>query len=112
MISLDPKEEKMKDLQDRVNKIRSKRGFTMDPLKIFTLLNEEIGEVATELKKGWSPNYDGLNIEKLKEELADVQVCLCALANQYGINLEEAVEEKFVKKDSKRTWKTMEGKNL
>lgn len=98
----------MKELQQKVKKIRSERGFTMDPLKIFTLLNEEIGEVAKELKKGWSRNYDGLDRDKLTEELADVQVCLCALANQYEINLEEAVEEKFVKKDAKRTWKTME----
>lgn len=101
----------MRDLQKRVHFIRTERGFTMDPLKIFTLLNEEIGEVAAELKKRWSINYDGLDKSKLKEELADVQVCLCALANQYGIDLEEAVEEKFVKADSKRVWRTMDVKN-
>jgi len=78
----------------------------MDPLKIFILLNEEIGEVAQELKKSWSKNYDGLDPVKLEEELADVQVCLCAFANQFNIDLEEAVEKKFVKADSKREWKT------
>ena len=78
-------------MEKEIHLIRKERGFTMEPLKIFTLLNEEIGEVASELKKQWSKNYDDLSIEKLSEELADVQVCLCALANQYEINLESAV---------------------
>jgi NTP pyrophosphatase (non-canonical NTP hydrolase) len=48
----------LQELQNLVGRIRQERGFTMDPLRIFTLLNEEIGEVARELKRTWSLNYD------------------------------------------------------
>ena len=96
----------MEDLQTKIHKIRKERGFTMEPLKIFTLLNEEIGEVAAELKRQWSKNYEGFSVEKLAEEIADVQVCLCALANQYNIDIETAVNKKFVDSDSERIWKT------
>jgi len=101
----------MKRLQEQIHRIREERGFTMDPHKIFILLSEEIGEVATELKKGWSKNYDDSDPNKLAEELADVQVCLFAIANQYDINLEDAVKKKFFDKDSKRTWKTAPSPN-
>lgn len=96
----------MKELQKVVHKIREDRGFTMDPIRIFTLLNEEVGEVAKELKKTWSVNYDGLEKEKLADELADVQVLLFALATQFDIDLKMAVEKKFVEADSKRVWKS------
>lgn len=96
----------MKDLQMKVNKIRVERGFTMDPIRIFTLLNEEIGEVAKELKKTWSVNYDGLEKDKLADELADVQVLLFALATNFDIDLKTAVEKKFIESDSKRVWKS------
>jgi len=39
------------ELQKMIHKKREDRGFVMEPIKIFTLLTEEIGEVATELKK-------------------------------------------------------------
>jgi len=78
----------------------------MDPLKIFIHLNEETGEIAKELKKTWSKNYEAFDRVKLAAELADVQVCICALANQFDIDIESAVEEKFIKADGKRKWKT------
>lgn len=96
----------MKVLQREVNEIRGLRGFTMEPLKIFILLNEEIGEVAAELKRTWSKNYDSFSIDRLAEEIADVQVCLFALAEQFNIDIEQAVSDKFIDKDSKRAWKS------
>lgn len=98
----------LQELQRLVNKVRQERGFTMDPLKIFVLLNEEVGEVATELKRTWSPNYEAFSKQDLEDELADVLVCLLALANQFEINLEEVLIEKFVDKDSRREWKSAE----
>jgi len=94
------------ELQNLVAQIRKERGFTMEPTRIFTLLNEEIGEVAKELKRTWSPNYDSFSKENLKEELADVLVCLLALANQFEINLEQALIDKLIAKDSQREWKS------
>lgn len=37
----------MNMLQREVNEIRKSRRFTMEPLKIFTMLSEEVGEVAS-----------------------------------------------------------------
>lgn len=98
----------LKEVQSLVHQIRRERGFTMEPLQIFTLLNEEIGEVANELKKTWSKNYDRFCKEKLADEMADVLVCLMALANQYEIDLESAVQSKFVQRDNQRQWRSAE----
>ena len=94
------------ELQALVHEVRQARGFTMEPLKIFALLNEEVGEVATELKRTWSPNYAGFSQEALADELADVLVCLLALANQFEIDLEQTLVDKLVNKDSHREWKS------
>jgi NTP pyrophosphatase (non-canonical NTP hydrolase) len=96
----------LQELQTLVHEVRQARGFTMEPLQIFALLNEEIGEVATELKRTWSPNYDGFTKDALADEMADVLVCLLALANQFDIDLEQALVTKLVKKDSRREWKS------
>ncbi|MGH9194594.1 MAG: MazG nucleotide pyrophosphohydrolase domain-containing protein [Acidimicrobiia bacterium] len=91
-------------LQQAIAEVRSQRGFTNDPLRIFTLLNEEIGEVAGELKKSWSPNYGPPDTAKLAEELVDCLVALCALASSKDIDLEAGLEEKFFGKGTNRKW--------
>jgi NTP pyrophosphatase (non-canonical NTP hydrolase) len=96
----------LQELQALVHQVRQSRGFTMEPLKIFALLNEEVGEVAAELKRTWSPNYDGFNQDALADELADVLVCLLALANQFDLDVEQALVGKLVEKDSRREWKS------
>ena len=40
----------LKDLQALVAKTRSERGFMRDPVRMYALLNEEIGEIGGELK--------------------------------------------------------------
>ncbi len=92
------------DLQALVGAVRQARGFTMDPLQIFALLNEEVGEVAAELKCTWSPNYSDFSKESLAEEVADALVCLLALANQFEIDVEQALVGKLVEKDGERVW--------
>lgn len=92
------------DLQREIDAIRSERGFTKDPLRVYALLNEEIGEVAHELKKAWSPNYGAQRHEQLADELADCFVALCALASAHSIDLSAAVERKFFAKDGQRVW--------
>jgi len=78
----------------------------MDPLRIFVLLDEEVGEVARELKRTWSPNYEAFSKQDLEDEIADVLVCLLALANQFEINVESALARKLLDKDSQRSWKS------
>ena len=79
------------DLQKRIADERGKRGFVTDPVKLAVLLSEEIGEIASELKRLWSINYDEFRADRLKEEVADTFVILVALANQFDIDIEEAV---------------------
>ena len=79
------------DLQKRIADERGKRGFVTDPVKLAVLLSEEIGEIASELKRLWSINYDEFRAGRLKEEVADTFVILVALANQFDIDIEEAV---------------------
>ena len=96
----------MNSLQRRIVEKRAERGFTTEPLEVFTLLQEEVGEIAGELKKTWSPNYDAFDPEKLGEEIADCLGLLAALADRFGIDLEEALERKFFEKDSGREWRS------
>lgn len=98
------------ELQSLVAEIRKQRGFTMDPMRIFALLNEEIGEVARELKRTWLANYDPFSKADLEEEIADVLVCLLALANQFEIDVEQALMDKLIARDGERDWKSAEMK--
>ena len=56
------------------------------------------------MKKTWWPNYDGFDLERLAPELADAFVLLSALASEAGIDLADAVEQKFFTDDAARTW--------
>lgn len=71
------------------------------------ILTEEVGELARVIaRKYGEQSYKGdeKNL-KLDEEIADVLFVLICIANQTGINLQEALEkniEKKTKRDSKR----------
>ena len=92
------------ELQSLIARVRKERGFTTDPLQIYTLLNEEIGEIGGELKKIWSPNYDAFDASRLADELADSIVLLCALASEFNVDVESAIRSKFVDSDAQRRW--------
>lgn len=73
----------------------------------------EAGEVASATKKymrtleGWKVaniTKEEL-IEKLKDELADVKVCLDMIANYYNLDLEILVRDKLTKTIKKFGWK-------
>jgi NTP pyrophosphatase (non-canonical NTP hydrolase) len=67
---------------------------------------EEVGEIAGELKRLWSKNYDPFDASRLAEEIVDVFCLLSALAHEFDIDLEQAVRKKFFEADGQRTWKT------
>ena len=94
------------DLQKAISRTRADRGFVTDPVKLHVLLSEEIGEIASEIKRLWSKNYDDFSRDRLKEEIADVLVLLAALAAEFDIDIEQAVVEKFFQKDGTREWKS------
>ena len=94
------------ELTQQIVSKRSERGFVTDPLKIHILLTEEVGEIAGEIKKIWSKNYSAFERGKLSEEIADVFCLLAALANEFEVDIEQAVESKFFKADYSRCWRT------
>lgn len=71
---------------------------------MLTLLVEEVGEVASELKKTWSRNYPDMATQDLADELADVFVLVSALASAHDIDLGAAVADKFIEADGRRHW--------
>lgn len=93
-------------LQAAVVAERMRRGFTTKPERLVLLMTEELGEVAREVKRGWSVNYDGLDTGRLANEVSDVFVLLLALAATFDIDVEEAVDRKFFGLDSARTWRS------
>ena len=107
----------LKELQTLVAKVRRERGFTTDPIRIYALLNEEIGEIGGELKKTWSPNYDSFDSSRLADELADSMVLLCALASEFKVDLETAIRSKLSRRScdtspTMRVWRSWWGMRL
>ncbi len=94
------------DLQKAISETRAERGFVTDPVKIHLLLSEEVGEIASALKRLWSVNYGAFKRDHLQEEIADAFVLLAALATQFDIDMEEALVDKFFRKDGVREWKS------
>ena len=98
----------LSQLQAEIVAERDARGFTTDSVRLVALLVEEIGEVAREVKKTWSPNYESFAPERLADELADVLVLVCALADEHDVDLELSVRQKFFERDALRNWKSSE----
>jgi NTP pyrophosphatase (non-canonical NTP hydrolase) len=96
----------IRQLQDKIVAKRAERGFVTDPVKLCVLLTEEVGELASEIKKTWSANYAGTTKEKISEECADVFCVLVAIAQAFDVDIEEAVTDKFFSKDDERKWAT------
>jgi NTP pyrophosphatase (non-canonical NTP hydrolase) len=95
----------LKNLQAKVAALRKERGFTQDPERVLLLLVEEVGEVAQQLKRTWSPNYDSFTKNAIAEELADVLFVLLGLAELLDVDLAEAMKKKTVQ-DGERKWKS------
>jgi NTP pyrophosphatase (non-canonical NTP hydrolase) len=84
------------ELQSYVSDMEVARGFAVeDALRKGLLLAEEVGEVLKALRKlsGGGIANDSKPLD-LADELADVVIVLCAIANRYEIDLEFAVRRK------------------
>lgn len=70
------------------------------PLTNMAILTEEVGEVARIMAREYGDQSfkPGENADKLADELADVMWVVMAIANQCGINLEEAFRSNLLKK--------------
>lgn len=88
-------------LQEHVMAFCADHGWDKKPItEVFLLLNEEIGEVAKEIRK----NQSGVdNKHEIAMELADVLNYLLEIASRYGVDLEQAYREKH-RHNSDREW--------
>lgn len=96
----------LKNLQVYVNELEHERGFIdQTVLEKCLLLGEEVGELFKAIRKSENISTDkNSTIFHVGEELADVLIYLCAIANRYDIDLEDAFRKKE-EINKKRIWK-------
>lgn len=100
-----PQDPKLSDYQNLVNILVVERGFDRETVsEVFTLLVEEVGELAKALRKANGQKIDKSSRKhEVAEEAADVFWLLIDLCNRLDIDLEQAFREKE-NKNQKRVW--------
>lgn len=99
-------EANLDNLQTYVTELEIERGFIdQTVLEKCLLMGEEMGELFKAIRKTENISTDA-NSETfyIGEELADILIYVCAIANRCGINLEEAFREKE-EINKQRVWK-------
>jgi len=97
----------LKDFQEYVKKLELERGFIQETvLHKCLLLGEELGELNKAARKELKLlKIDGKSkTTKIGEELADIVIIICTIANRLNIDLEKAFREKEAI-NKKRIWK-------
>lgn len=77
----------IRDFQKMIGEIYYTRDKERGSLKTMLWLVEEVGELAEAIRKD--------DVEKIKEEMADVLAWLVSLANLYSIDLESEALKKY-----------------
>lgn len=94
----------IRDAQSEVDSwIREIGGGYFSELTNMVLLTEETGELARVIARTYGDQIakEGDMRKSLSEELADVMWVLICLANQTGVDLEQAFKESLVKKQTR-----------
>ena len=102
-------------LQKKVDKWIKEYGVRyFDEMTNTAMLMEEVGEVARIMARryGEQSEKESDKNKDLGEELADVLFVLVCLANQTGINLEDAIKKNFEKKTKRDNTRHLENKKL
>lgn len=86
----------LKDFQEYVNILEIQRGFIdQDAIIKSLLLGEEMGELFKAIRKTMNIKTEiNANVSPIKEEIADILIYLCSIANRFDIDIEEAFREK------------------
>ena len=94
-----------KDFQEYVSQLEIERGFAeQNVLQKCLMLGEEIGELFKAVRKKEKIKVDqNSKFGSIDEELADIIIYLCAVANRYNIDLEKAFRDKE-EINKKRVW--------
>jgi NTP pyrophosphatase (non-canonical NTP hydrolase) len=84
------------DVQRYVALMEEERGFShRDVISQCLLLGEEVGELFKAVRKHEKMRVDpNSRIANVEEELADVLIYLCAIANRLDVRLDEALRKK------------------
>ena len=95
----------LRDFQDYVKKLELQRGFIQqNAIEKCLLLGEEMGELFKAVRKAVKLKTDiNANIGSIDEEIADMMIYLCAIANRFDIDIEQAFRKKE-EHNKKRTW--------
>jgi len=96
----------LKDFQNYVHELEIERGFLdQNVIQKCLLLGEEIGELFKAVRKMESIGIDKQNskLTTVEEELADIIIYICSIANRYNVNLEKAFRDKE-EINKKRIW--------
>jgi len=95
-----------KEYQKYVEKMEIERGFLdQTVIQKCLMLGEEVGELFKAVRKKENIKVDNNSlIGSIDEELADIIIYVCAIANRYDIDLEKAFRDKE-EVNKKRTWK-------
>ena len=96
----------LRDFQAYVRKLEDERGFTQqNAIEKCLLLGEEMGELFKAVRKTVKLKTDvNANIGSVDEEIADMLIYLCSIANRFDIDIEQAFRKKE-EHNKKRTWK-------
>ncbi len=83
----------LSNLQIYVSELENERGFSgQSVIQKCLLLGEEVGELFKAVRKSEKISTDlNSSIHDVSEELADILIYVCAIANRYNIDLEEAL---------------------
>lgn len=95
----------LKDFQNYVIELEKERGFADKPVIERALhMGEEMGELFKAIRKAEQLRIDkNSKVGSVEEELADILIFVCSVANRYGIDLEKAFREKE-EINKKRVW--------
>ena len=93
------------DFQHYVSELEIERGFAEQSVRDkCLLLGEEIGELFKAIRKAEGIAIDPKSkVGEIQDELADVFIYICSIANRFDINLEQAFLDKE-EKNKKRKW--------
>ena len=96
----------LSDYQELIQKLVIERGFEKETVpEVFTLLVEEVGELAKAIRKANGQKVDAKSRHHdVEEELADVFWLLIDLSNRLHVNLADAFTQKEAKNQT-REWK-------
>ncbi len=99
-----PERPTLADFQRYVAALEIARGFTGESnVEKCLLLGEEIGELFKAVRKAEGIAIDAASkVGSIPDELADVLIYVCAIANRYGVDLEAAFKAKEQANRSRR----------